>query len=156
MALYDDVKTAIEGKQYTVLEAQSILNAFMKTLQITEDQYAELFEMAKSLNPNTTDDEIAIWKAQMETRVTTLEQSYAALKEAIEKGETTVTEPTTQAGTKDDPITAARGMHYEKDKYYSDPEKDNEIYLCTVTVDLNGMPHEFVNVYFNWHSVAKS
>lgn len=154
MALYDDLKTAIEGKQYTVLEAQSVLNAFMKTLQITEEQYAELFEMAKSLNPNTSDDETAIWKAQMETRVTTLEEGYAALKEAVEQGSTTVTEPTTQVGTADDPITAARGMTYEEGKYYEDPEKDMEIYLCTKTVDLNGMPHEYVNVYFNWYSVS--
>lgn len=153
MAIYDDVKSMIEEKKYTVKEAQTVLNAFMKTLEITADQYAELYEMSKSLDPNTADDKDAIWKAQIESRVSVLEEGYSALKEAVESGKTEVTEPTTQAGTADDPITAARGMHYEKDKYYADPEKDNEIYVCTVTVDLNGMPHEFVNTYFNWYSM---
>lgn len=154
MALYDDLKEAIEGKHYTILEARNILNSFTATLQITTEQYEELFELTNSLSPNTSDDETSIWKKQMETRVSTLEQSYKALKEAVEKGSTTVTEPTTQAGTAEDPITAARGMHYEQGKYYKDPEKNNEVYICTETIDLNGMPHEYVNIYFNWHSIS--
>ena len=48
-----------------------------------------------------------------------------------------------------DPIDAVVGMSYEKDKYYRDPT-NKEVYLCTVSVAYAGLPHEAVNVYFNW------
>lgn len=58
------------------------------------------------------------------------------------------------AGTKDDPIPAARSMEYEYGLYYSDPE-DGKIYLCTRTGEQEGtkvvlpyLPHELVGHYF--------
>lgn len=58
------------------------------------------------------------------------------------------------AGSKDDPIIAARSMEYEYGKYYFDPE-DSKTYLCTRngTVDgeviiLHFLPHELVGQYF--------
>lgn len=58
------------------------------------------------------------------------------------------------AGTKDDPIPAARSMEYEYGLYYSDPE-DSKIYLCTRTGEQEGtkvvlhyLPHELVGHYF--------
>lgn len=57
-------------------------------------------------------------------------------------------------GTKDDPITASRGMEYIYGKYYKDPE-DGKLYLCTRdsapeggTIVLNYLPHELVFHYF--------
>ena len=57
-----------------------------------------------------------------------------------------------EAGTIDNPITAARGMEYEYGKYYLDPE-DGKTYLCqrqggSGTVTLNYLPHELVLQYF--------
>lgn len=58
------------------------------------------------------------------------------------------------AGTKDDPIPAARGMDYIYGKYYSDPE-DGNIYLCKRTgeepggtINLQYLPHELIGQYF--------
>lgn len=60
-----------------------------------------------------------------------------------------------QAGTIDDPITAARGMEYEYGLYYFDPE-DGKIYLCERegeepgnTIILQYLPHELVGQYFS-------
>lgn len=66
-----------------------------------------------------------------------------ALWAAVNKG---------NAGTIDDPIPAARGMEYEKGKYYLDPE-DGQTYLCNRgeggdTVILQYLPHELIGHYF--------
>ena len=57
-----------------------------------------------------------------------------------------------EAGTIDNPITAARGMEYEYGKYYLDPE-DGKTYLCqrqgeSGTVTLYYLPHELILQYF--------
>lgn len=58
------------------------------------------------------------------------------------------------AGTKDDPIPAARGMEYEYGKYYLDSE-DGKTYKCERTGETAGgkivlqyLPHELVGNYF--------
>lgn len=58
------------------------------------------------------------------------------------------------AGTKDDPITAAKGMEYQYGLYYLDPE-DAGIYLCTRPGEEDGgkvvlqyLPHELIGHYF--------
>lgn len=58
------------------------------------------------------------------------------------------------AGTKEDPIPAARGMEYEYGKYYLDSE-DGKTYLCERTgetaggkITLQYLPHELVGQYF--------
>ena len=60
-----------------------------------------------------------------------------------------------EAGTIDDPITAARGMEYEYGKYYFDPE-DGKIYLCEREGEAAGgkiilqyLPHELIGNYFS-------
>ena len=59
-----------------------------------------------------------------------------------------------EAGTIDDPITAARGMEYEYGLYYFDPE-DGKTYLCEREgeeaggkIILQYLPHELVDQYF--------
>ena len=59
-----------------------------------------------------------------------------------------------EAGTIDDPITAARGMEYEYGKYYFDPE-DGKTYLCERIGEAEGgkiilqyLPHELIGQYF--------
>ena len=59
-----------------------------------------------------------------------------------------------EAGTLEDPITAARGMEYEYGLYYFDPE-DGKIYLCEREgeepggkIILQYLPHELVDQYF--------
>lgn len=60
-----------------------------------------------------------------------------------------------EAGTIDDPITAARGMEYEYGLYYFDPE-DGKIYLCERIGEAEGgkiilqyLPHELIGQYFS-------
>ena len=69
-----------------------------------------------------------------------------------------------EAGTIDDPITAARGMEYEYGKYYFDPEygkyyfdpEDGKTYLCERMGEAEGgkiilqyLPHELIGNYFS-------
>ena len=60
-----------------------------------------------------------------------------------------------EAGTIDDPITAARGMEYEYGLYYFDPE-DGKTYLCERIGEAEGgkiilqyLPHELIGNYFS-------
>ena len=60
-----------------------------------------------------------------------------------------------EAGTIDDPITAARGMEYEYGLYYFDPE-DGKTYLCERIgeepgnkIILQYLPHELIGNYFS-------
>lgn len=60
-----------------------------------------------------------------------------------------------EAGTQDDPITAARGMEYTYGLYYRDPE-DGLVYLCERIGEAEGgkivlqyLPHELVGQYFS-------
>lgn len=60
----------------------------------------------------------------------------------------------TEAGTRDNPITADRGMEYIYGKYYLDPE-DGKIYVCQRTGEAEGgtivlayLPHELLHQYF--------
>lgn len=60
-----------------------------------------------------------------------------------------------EAGTQDDPITAARGMEYQYGLYYRDPE-DGKTYLCSRIGEAEGgkivlqyLPHELVGLYFS-------
>ena len=59
-----------------------------------------------------------------------------------------------EAGSQDDPITAARGMEYTYGLYYLDPE-DGKTYLCSRIGEAEGgkivlqyLPHELVGQYF--------
>lgn len=59
-----------------------------------------------------------------------------------------------QTGTREDPITAARGMEYVYGRYYHDPE-DDKVYLCKRIGEGEGgkiilqyLPHELIGQYF--------
>lgn len=59
-----------------------------------------------------------------------------------------------ETGSRDDPITAARGMEYQYGLYYRDPE-DGNTYLCSRIGEAEGgkivlqyLPHELVGQYF--------
>ena len=59
------------------------------------------------------------------------------------------------AGTKEDPIPAARGMEYTYGLYYTDPE-DGNLYLCERIgatagdkITLQYLPHELIGQYFS-------
>ena len=59
-----------------------------------------------------------------------------------------------EAGTKDDPIPAVRGMEYEYGLYYKDPE-DGKTYFCARSGEAEGgrvvlqyLPHELIGQYF--------
>lgn len=61
----------------------------------------------------------------------------------------------TNAGTKEDPIPASRGMEYTYGLYYTDPE-DSKLYLCERTgstagdkITLQYLPHELAGQYFS-------
>lgn len=157
MALYDDVKNAIEQKYYSLLDAQGILNAFLGQLQITAEQYEELMELAdKLLNPNTTSDEENIEKVQLQKRLEAIETRLDALEKAVSEGNTEIEKPAEPDGSsKENAITAYAGMTYYKGKYYKDPT-DSKVYICTRDRDdqpgtgiaLYYTPAQLVNIYF--------
>lgn len=157
MALYDDVKNAIQQKYYSLLDAQGILNVFLRQLQITADQYEELMELADELlNPNSESDEEKIEKVQLEKRLEAIETRLDALEKAVEEGGTEIEKPETPDGsTKETAITAYAGMTYYKGKYYKDPT-DEQVYICTRDRDdqpgtgiaLYYTPSQLVNIYF--------
>lgn len=157
MALYDDVKNAIQQKYYSLLDAQGILNAFLGQLQITAEQYEELMELADELlNPNNADDEENIEKVQLQKRLESIETRLDALEKAVTEGGTEIEKPTEPDGsTKENAITAYAGMTYYKGKYYKDPV-DKQVYICTRDRDdqpgtgiaLYYTPSQLVNIYF--------
>ena len=157
MALYDDVKNAIQQKYYSLLDAQGVLNAFMKQLQLTAEQYDELMELAdKLLNPNNASDEENIEKVQLEKRLEAIEAKLDALEKAVEEGGSEIEKPTEPDGSsKENAITAYAGMTYYKGKYYKDPT-DKKVYICTRDRDdqpgtgiaLYYTPSQLVNIYF--------
>lgn len=157
MALYDDVKNAIQQKYYSLLDAQGILNAFLGQLQITAEQYEELMELAdKLLNPNNADDEENIEKVQLQKRLESIETRLDALEKAVAEGGTEIEKPSEPDGSsKETAITAYAGMTYFKGKYYKDPT-DEKVYICTRDRDdqpgtgiaLYYTPSQLVNIYF--------
>lgn len=60
-------------------------------------------------------------------------------------------------GSEFNPITAYKGLYYKANLYYLDPT-NNEVYKCRETEEtlqsegkqLTNLPHELVNVYFDW------
>lgn len=160
--VYNDMVNLIDQGEYTEVTAKQAISKLFAYKQLTEDEYDELMEKANGLSANTPSGEV-------ETRIYQLEQNYKALaadvesiKQAISEGGTVVPEPEPGAtGDEFDPIEAARGMTYYKDKYYKDPE-DNQIYQCYRDSDtepgsgvaLNYLPHELVNIYFYFTRVS--
>lgn len=158
VTMYENLRNLIANGFYTVVQAQEVLNDFRAKLQITSEEYDELWEMVKDLEVNTGDDKINIRFVAIETDVKAIKAEIQAIKDELAEGGTVVPEPEpSEDGTEDNPITAYAGMKYFKDKYYLDPS-NNEVYLCIRDdniepgkgVELSYLPHQLVNIYFNW------
>lgn len=148
--IYTTMMEQMEAGTFTEVAAKKTINKFFARQQITEDEYDELMDKADTLATNTEDGDTLARIVALEDNVKALQEQVAAIKQAVEGGSTEIPDVgPTQTGAEFDPIDAVVGMSYEKDKYYRDPT-NKEVYLCTVSVAYAGLPHEAVNVYFNW------
>ena len=154
--LYDDLKQFINDKMYTIVECQNMLNNYYKHKQLSDEEYDELMEMSKELEANNSDDELNARFSVIDKRFESLEKEIATIKQAIEDGDSTVPPVEEPDGSEFNPITAYSGLAYKKNLYYLDPT-NNEVYKCIDRADiiesgvvLYNLPHELVNVYFNW------
>lgn len=147
---YTAMVEQMEKGAYTEVNAKNTINKLFARQQITESEYDDLMDKADALAANTADGDTLARIVALESSVKTLTDEVDALKTAVKQGGGTVTEPSAgQTGAEMDPIDAVAGMSYVKDKYYRDPA-NGEVYICTVDVAYAGLPHEAVNVYFNW------
>lgn len=156
MALYEDLKQYITDKMYTIVQCQNMLNNYYKFKQLTDEQYEELMEMSKDLEPNNPDDALDAKFTAIDVRFQTLETQVANLKKEIEESGSTVPPVEEADGSEFNPIKAYTGLAYKKNLFYLDPT-NNEVYKCIDRADIpeNGvvlynLPHELVNIYFNW------
>lgn len=156
MMLYDDLKQFITDKMYTIVECQNMLNNYYKHKQLSDEEYDELMEMSKELEANNSDDELNVRFSVIAKRFESLEKEIANIKQAIEDGDSTVPPVEEADGSEFNPITAYSGLAYKKNLYYLDPT-NNEVYKCIDRADITesgvvlyNLPHELVNVYFNW------
>ena len=154
--LYDDLKQFITDKMYTIVECQNMLNNYYKHKQLSDKEYDELMEMSKELEANNSDDELQAKFTVIDKRFESLEKEIANIKQAIEDGDSTVPPIEEADGSEFNPITAYSGLAYKKNLYYLDPT-NNEVYKCIDRADITesgvvlyNLPHELVNVYFNW------
>ena len=148
--IYTTMMEQMEAGTFTEVAAKKTINKFFARQQITEDEYDELMDKADTLATNTEDGDTLARIVALEDNVKALQEQVAAIKQAVEGGSTEIPDVgPTQTGAEFDPIDAVAGMSYEKDKYYRDPT-NKEVYVCTVSVAYAGLPHEAINVYFNW------
>ena len=154
--LYDDLKQFITDKMYTIVECQNMLNNYYKNKQLSDEEYDELMEMSKELEANNSDDELNARFSVIDKRFESLEKEIANIKQTIEDGDSTVPPIEEADGSEFNPITAYSGLAYKKNLYYLDPT-NNEVYKCIDRADITesgvvlyNLPHELVNVYFNW------
>lgn len=154
--LYDDLKQFITDKMYTIVECQNMLNNYYKHKQLSDEEYDDLMEMSKELEANNSDDELNAQFSVIDKRFESLEKEIANLKQTIEDGGSTVPPIEEADGSEFNPITAYSGLAYKKNLYYLDPT-NNEVYKCIDRADITesgvvlyNLPHELVNVYFNW------
>ena len=154
--MYNKLKEYMENGYYTIVQAQSIINNMYAQKQLSDDEYNELFEMSKELEANNSDDELNARFSVIDKRFESLEKEIANIKQAIEDGDSTVPPIEEADGSEFNPITAYSGLAYKKNLYYLDPT-NNEVYKCIDRADITesgvvlyNLPHELVNVYFNW------
>lgn len=154
--MYDKLKEYITNGYYTIVQCQNILNNMYAQKQLSDDEYDELMEMSKELEANNSDDELQAKFTVIDKRFESLEKEIANIKQAIEDGDLTVPPVEEPDGSEFNPITAYSGLAYKKNLYYLDPT-NNEVYKCIDKADITesgvvlyNLPHELVNVYFNW------
>ena len=154
--MYEKLKEYMENGYYTIVQAQSIINNMYAQKQLSDDEYNELFEMSKTLEANNVDDALNAQFNVINEHLKKLDEEIANLKQAIEDGGSTVPPIEEADGSEFNPITAYSGLAYKKNLYYLDPT-NNEVYKCIDRADITesgvvlyNLPHELVNVYFNW------
>lgn len=154
--MYEKLKEYMENGYYTIVQAQSIINNMYAQKQLSDDEYNKLFEMSKTLEANNVDDALNAQFNVINEHLKKLDEEIANLKQAIEEGGSTVPPIEEADGTEFNPITAYSGLAYKKNLYYLDPT-NNEVYKCIDRADITesgvvlyNLPHELVNVYFNW------
>ena len=154
--MYDKLKEYMENGYYTIVQAQSIINNMYAQKQLSDDEYNELFEISKTLEANNVDDALNAQFNVINKHLKKLDEEIANIKQAIEEGGSTVPPIEEADGSKFNPITAYSGLAYKKNLYYLDPT-NNEVYKCIDRADITesgvvlyNLPHELVNVYFNW------
>lgn len=154
--LYEDLKQFITDKMYTIVECQNMLNNYYKHKQLSDEEYDELMEMSKELEANNSDDELNARFSVIDKHFESLEKEITNIKQAVEDGDSTVPPVEEPDGSEFNPITAYSGLAYKKNLYYLDPT-NNEVYKCIDRADITesgvvlyNLPHELVNVYFNW------
>lgn len=154
--MYDKLKEYMENGYYTIVQAQGIINNMYAQKQLSDDEYNKLFEMSKTLEANNVDDALNARFSVIDKRFESLEKEIANIKQAVEDGDLTVPPIEEADGSEFNPITAYSGLAYKKNLYYLDPTS-NEVYKCIDRADITesgvvlyNLPHELVNVYFNW------
>lgn len=154
--MYNKLKEYMENGYYTIVQAQSIINNMYAQKQLSDDEYNELFKMSKTLEANNVDDALNAQFNVINEHLKKLDEEIANLKQAIEEGGSTVPPIEEADGSEFNPITAYSGLAYKKNLYYLDPT-NNEVYKCIDRDDITesgvvlyNLPHELVNVYFNW------
>lgn len=153
---YSAMLEQMDKGAYTEVSAKNTLTVMFAKQMLIKDEYDELMDKASELSINTDTGELNIRLVSLEKDVAALKEQVAALLEGTDVEDPTETEPKPD-GSECNSITAYRGMTYYKDKYYKDSE-DNQVYLCTrdsdsepgTGVSLNYLPHELVNIYFNY------
>lgn len=154
--MYDKLKEYIQNGYYTIVQCQSILNNMYAQKQLSDDEYNKLFEMSKTLEANNVDDALNAQFNVINEHLKKLDEEIANIKQVIEDGGSTVPPLEEADGSEFNPITAYSGLAYKKNLYYLDPT-NNEVYKCIDRADITesgvvlyNLPHELVNVYFNW------
>lgn len=154
--MYNKLKEYMENGYYTIVQAQGIINNMYAQKQLSDDEYNELFEMSKELEANNVDDALNAQFNVINEHLKKIDEEIANIKQAVEDGDLTVPPVEEPDGSEFNPITAYSGLAYKKNLYYLDPS-NNEVYKCIDRADITesgvvlyNLPHELVNVYFNW------
>lgn len=153
--LYDDLKQFIIDKMYTIVECQNMLNNYYKHKQLSDDEYDELMEMSKELEPNEENDS-EMDLSVINQEIKKINERLDNIEQAMQDGGTDIPEVEEADGSEFNPITAYKGLYYKANLYYLDPT-NNEVYKCRDMEATRGngkqlspLPHELVNTYFDW------
>lgn len=142
--MYEKMKTLILNNAYTVVEARDTLNSLLFSNQLTPAQFDELYAMIPDLPLTSAELEEKMQNEGIARRIETLEEQMQKVLALLEAP----TEPEApEQGTIDNPIPAASGMIYYREKYYSEGGK---IYLCTrdTEIEIAYVPSQLIGIYF--------
>lgn len=141
--MYEKMKSLIIAKEYTIVEAQELLNSLVLNKQITPEEYNELSSLAASL-PVTSEE------LDKELKTNELLKAIQDLTDELDKVKSFVgytATPPLEQGTIDNPIPSSAGMQYYQDKYYLE---DDKLYKCTRDTEfpIAYLPSQLIGHYF--------